>query len=265
MLLQHKFFPFADQAAEIISHAESSPDREICGGILKDGSVLPIENTSLSPDEFEMGEEFEQYRPRVAAIYHSHVGIDVAAQLSRTDIANSKELLIPYLVYHPQFRQWDYFDPTAIHPYPMELRSDLSPQQLEYYLLWRFQYDRCDCGSIVRAWYHGMLGIELQDYRRSRFSRNHDQFSIERFQELGFELIPDKNEFATHDVVVFDYEQGRANHIGVIASMTYNQLLHNPGEGAYSTVVNYGSDWRDRARYVFRHKVLVEEFESIEG
>lgn len=261
MLLKHKTFLFRDFASDIIWQAESSPKREICGVILGDGSIVQLENVAeeSTPGQelFEFGEEYEQYRDRAACIYHSHVGIDVSAELSSADILNAKEQQLPYLVYHPQFRQWDYFDPTALHPYPMEM-SVLEPTQIEYYLLWRFNYGRSDCGSLVRAWYAGMLGIDLQDKLRFDWAEAAKHFELERFEELGFELIPKKEGFRTHDVICFDIARGRQNHIGVICSATYNQLLHNLGEGHYSEVVNYGNDWRDRARYVFRHKMLME-------
>jgi proteasome lid subunit RPN8/RPN11 len=270
-MLQHRGFPFKAQATEIIYLADSSPDREVCGLILKSGEVVPLENMAKggdrSPtqgdgeadprvDNFELDlEVFEVYRDRTACIYHSHVGLEVGAQLSAADIWNAQEQQIPYLVYHTQFKQWDYYDPTALHPFPIMMGTE-GPTQATYYMLWPFEYGRSDCGSLVRAWYAGMLGIDLMDHPRIPLEDKPDQFALSRFEEMGFVKITDKMLFQTHDVVCFDISGGVQNHIGVISSANYNLMLHNFGEGRYSEIVNYDKGWRDRTRYVFRHKSM---------
>lgn len=261
-LLKHRYFQLGEFAAAIINHANSSPAREVCGAILRDGSIVQLTNHSEQGDQFEMGAEFEQFRERAVAIYHSHVGLEVGAQLSPADIQNSKEQGIPYLSYHPQHRQWDYFDPGALHPFPMEMDQSMQPQQTNYYLLWRFEYGRSDCYSLVRSWYAGMLGIALGDYPRIELDKvirlGLEQFGGDRTIAEGFEKLTPDTLIQDHDILLIDMgaRRYRGHHLAIVCDAASNQILHNTGEGQYSQIASYNLEWRDRTRAIFRHKQL---------
>jgi cell wall-associated NlpC family hydrolase len=131
------------------------------------------------------------------------------------------------------------------------------PSQTEYYLLWRFDYGRCDCYQVIRSWLAGKAGIQLGDYDRLDLEEKPQQFMTDRFTEQGFEKVADRDDIQTHDLICFDIMGGTYNHIGVISDATANQFLHNLGEGHYSIVTDYDKSWRDRTRQIFRHKSLV--------
>jgi proteasome lid subunit RPN8/RPN11 len=258
-LLKHRIFELTGLARPIMNHAQSSPSREVCGVILWDGSVIEIDNIAPDDSEFEMDAEFEQYREQTLAIYHSHIGPEVGAELSPADIANSKELGIPYLSYTPYFNQWDYFDPKAIHPFPLELTAGMQPQSTEYYLLWRFDYGRSDCYSLARSWYAGKLGIALADYDRKPLDSGDIQFREDLIDELGFVTLPRDTLVQDHDVLgirLAAMEQ-RGDHLAIVSDAMSNQILHNYGEGRYSTATSYDPSWRNRTIAVYRHKQLI--------
>jgi cell wall-associated NlpC family hydrolase len=258
-MLQHRTFSQGPWVHEIIRHANTSPTREVCGVILRDGELIELANVAESDHEFELPEEFEACRDRAICIYHSHVGIETAAHLSPADILNAKEQGIAYLTYHAQFHQWDYYDPTALHPFPLEMTGAIAPTEPEYYLLWRFDYGRSDCYSLCRSWYAGMLGIDLGDYQRADLGDvTPIQFMDDRFIEQGFVKLGPNDQMQAHDLICFDIAGGTYNHIGICRSAEYNQLLHNLGEGRYSEVTAYNQSWRDRTRSVFRHRLLLE-------
>lgn len=245
--------------APIVEVDGRSVQREICGVITlgDDGQTWePIELINHSPDPlfFEMGEDFEPWRDRAIAIYHSHHGYEISGELSDIDIANSSECGIPYMSYHTDFDQWDYFDPNGLHPFPLELDPALSKFDPKYYAPWRFRYGRSDCWRVVRSWYAGVLSIEAGDHPRTALIPLHVQFSADRAATQGF--IPHSKEtpLRDHDVLLIDLNQGRSNHVAVVINADDNLILHTLGFDHYSKVENYDQSWRDRTRTIYRHR-----------
>lgn len=86
-------------AMQLLQHAQSSPEHEICGLVARRGEsfrVIPIRNASPMPDRlFEMDERelidamkaMRENEETLFAIYHSHP--DSAPQPSVTDLARA--------------------------------------------------------------------------------------------------------------------------------------------------------------------------------
>jgi proteasome lid subunit RPN8/RPN11 len=231
---------------------------EICGVIILNDQQAwePVQliNHSSDPLFFEMGEDFELYRDRAIAIYHSHHGDEVSGELSDVDITNSIECNIPYLSYHADFDQWDYFDPNGLHPFPLEQNPVLSKFDPAYYAPWRFRYGRSDCWRVVRSWYAGVLSIEAGDHPRTALTPIHAQFSSDRAKAQGFDPHPKDVLIRDHDVLLMDMHQGRSNHVAVVIDAEANLILHTVGFDHYSKVENYDQSWRDRTRTIYRHR-----------
>ena len=260
-LLKHRRFELGQYARDIVWHSQSSPKKEVCGIILKDGSIVQMENIADDAQTFEMSAEFERYRDQALLIYHSHIGADVGAELSPTDIINAKEQRIPYLSYHGYFNQWDYFDPLAIHPYPLEMDANMLPQNLNYYCLWRFEYGRSDCHSLCRAWYAGKLGIALGDYPRESIESDEiRRLCDDRAKLEGFIKLPKDTPIQNHDIISIrlTYNDQRGDHLAIVCDVDRNEILHNLGEGRYSEPISYDDHWRLRTTAIYRHKQVIE-------
>jgi len=259
MLLTHRLFTLTnDIATAVIHQCRSVHNAEACGVILENGDVIALANKSADPSkEFEMGAEFEQYRSKAIAIYHSHIDEGIPAELSSADIVNSKEVGIPYLCYHTIFAQWDYFDPFGLHPFPLELNALQSPRQIEYYNLWRFVYGRSDCFSLVRAYYAGMLQIPLRDYSRIDLETCNtlglNQFTPGRIREQGFRQLPKDTPIQDHDVLLINIGTPEPGHLAIVSNAEENQILHNLGEGRYSLIESLDTSLRNATACLFRH------------
>lgn len=61
----------------VLDLAKRSPNREICGAIDSDGKVIPLRNTSKTPDTFvfHKGDWFSLLNSgvRIQCLYHSHI------------------------------------------------------------------------------------------------------------------------------------------------------------------------------------------------
>jgi proteasome lid subunit RPN8/RPN11 len=264
MLLTHRPFTLSnDIAGAVMYQCKSVFKGEACGVILDNGDVVALENKSADLEsEFEMGAEFEGYRSRAIAIYHSHISPDIPAELSSADISNSKEMNIPYLCYHTIFGQWDYFDPLALHPFPMEMDAMQSPRQLDYYNLWRFVYGRSDCFSLVRAYYAGMLQIPLRDYGRVDLDTCNElglnQFTPSRVRVQGFRQLSKETPIQDHDVLLINLGTPEPGHLAIVCSAEGNQVLHNLGEGRYSMVESLDTSLRNATVWMYRHVSLCD-------
>ena len=243
---------------QIITHSQYLPSLEVCGFICENDAV-PCPNIADTPQEsFEIStdyfEEINAITP-VLAIYHSHWQDSQPALLSPADISNSKASKIPYLLYHTAFGQWDYYDPNDIYPYPLtpNLHSLL---ELEYYLGWKFEYNRSDCYTLVRSYYKGMMDLELPDFPRGDIeettSPDWDMFRF-NFEKVGFRQLETDEPLQANDVVLMCIAGDRTHHAAILLDPTNGKALHNLGEGRLSEIFMYGGYWVERTRYVIRY------------
>ncbi|OKH14875.1 hypothetical protein NIES592_08335 [Fischerella major NIES-592] len=244
---------------KIINHSQYQSEMEICGLICENGEVFPCANIAPNPQEaFEISTDyFDQINAanQVAAIYHSHWQHTQPALLSPTDISNSKAAKLPYVLYHTAFGQWDYYEPNNIYPYPLTPNPH-SPKSLEYYLGWRFEYNRSDCYTLFRSYYKGMLDIELPDFPRGDIeettSPEWDMFRS-NFASCGFRKLEADEPLQTNDVLLMCIVGDRTHHAAILLDPSTGKALHNLGEGRLSEIFMYGGYWVDRTRAVIRY------------
>jgi len=251
----------------VISHSQRDSDIEVCGLICAGGDVYPCANNAANAQEsFEISnDDFEIINnvDPVIGIYHSHWQDSQPALLSPTDIANSKASLLPYLLYHTKFGQWDLYDPNVIYPYPL-ISNPHTQQEVEFYLGWRFEYNRSDCYTLFRSYYKGMLGIELPDYLRGdieeTISPSWDMFKA-NFENAGFRKLERSEPLQTNDVILMNIVGSRTHHASVLLDPKTGKALHNLGEGRLSEIFMYGGYWVERTRAVIRY--VINESQSI--
>lgn len=64
-------------ASELVHKARESPEREICGFVLKDDTIIPIRNVSEADRHFRMDPDeqvrvMQEHGSNIRAVYHSH-------------------------------------------------------------------------------------------------------------------------------------------------------------------------------------------------
>lgn len=235
-------------------------EQESCGFVLENGRILPLENVASDPkNHFEISShDYLEYRHQVVAIYHTHYREDQPARLSYQDIFGSKACCLPYWLYHTSFDAWDYFDPHGLHPYPLEQKVAKDPKNIDFYIGWRWEYNRSDCFTLLRSYYKGMLRISIRDYVRdpdpnSFLSEHWDRYRKELHKE-GFRAIAPNESPQKHDVILMRINGENPHHIGILVES--DRFIHNFGGDHLSSVVKFNKYWREHTVSIWRHKEL---------
>lgn len=254
---------------EIAKHAHELPNQEVCGLILKDGSV--VRSPNKLPDKSDVPDSAPNKQDNFAidpdvwirnaamvdGIYHSHCSESHPAYLSSEDIRNSRDRKIAYALYHTQFDQWDLFDPRGLHPYPLKADRRYTPKDIEYYLRWPFEWGRSDCLTVFRSYYQGMLGIEIDDFDREddrKFLKQGWNRYIDNFPSQGFRQVT--GEPLKNDVILMKIHGRNPHHVGVLVDDHFMSFLHLLEPGTLSRRDIYGGEWMDKKHSVWRHEKL---------
>jgi proteasome lid subunit RPN8/RPN11 len=250
---------------QIIEEAIATPNQEICGAVLNDGSIYPMVNYAVDPqNNFSLDPgEFDKIRSSVSAIYHSHCLDSQPGQLSPIDIANSKALKLPYILFHRLFHEWDYYNPNDIYPYPL-IPNPYLVKELGYYLGWRFEYNRCDCYTLIRSYYKGMLDIDIPDFHRNTIEEIDNpewNMFLKNFSKAGFEKLDPDETVVANDVILMSINGKTVHHAALLVNPSNGKAIHNLGEGRLSELFMYGGYWRDITRCIvrFNKKKLVSD------
>jgi proteasome lid subunit RPN8/RPN11 len=259
--------------SEIAAFCHLTPDKESCGLVLNDGTVIRSENkvegsglAEFSNNELvELTQEtgamldmdlYLEHEDSIACFWHSHCSEFVSGWLSFTDTDQSRFHEVPYLLYHTKFDTWDYFDPNYYHPYPLLEKGN--PKNIDYYLSWPFVYGRSDCGTLLRSYYYNIYGVRLPDFPRINNLQwyrdsEHESFYIDIFeshQDQFFKLIntttPKKG-----DVVLLRFFGSRQPcHVGIMVED--DKMLHLLEPETFSEVVIWGGIWKRGLHSVWR-------------
>ena len=244
---------------QIIEQAIATPDVEICGVILSNGEIVQMNNVAPEPQHNFIIEqsEFELVADSAVATYHSHCLDSQPAVLSPNDIANSKALKLPYVLYHTLFEQWDCYNPNDIYPYPL-ISNPWLPKELAYYLGWKFDYNRSDCYTLVRSYYKGMLNVNLPDFPRNAItettSPDWDMFA-DSFEKAGFRKLETDEPLQANDIILMCISGTQTHHSAILLDPKNGKALHNLGEGRMSEFFMYGGYWETATRFVCRYKI----------
>ena len=249
---------------KIAALARANSEEEICGyAVLATNLVMPCENLAtdkartfrIDPDiHLQVLEAHSD-----AIIYHSHRGDDTAAILSETDIVASKALKMPYLLFHVDFAEWDYYDPSGLDPYPL-LESPHSPKSVEFYLGHRWAWERWDCYSLFRNFYRGFLGIELKDFSRkggedSIASPDWNQY-VQNYKSQGFRKLEPNEPIQNYDVLLMCLVGHQIHHSAIVVDAEKNQAIQMLGNDRLSEKFVITDSHLARTRLVIRHENL---------
>ena len=99
---------------DLVEFAESSPMREVCGFICREGEELvlkKVRNTANNHDLFMIHPvDFLERKLSgdLVAIFHTHVDCD--EKFSEFDVENSKSCLYPFVIYSLESQKFNLFD-----------------------------------------------------------------------------------------------------------------------------------------------------------
>ncbi|MBW4460426.1 MAG: hypothetical protein KME47_09325 [Nodosilinea sp. WJT8-NPBG4] len=271
---------------ELAAYALENSDIETCGFLLKDGTFKPAENiadTFTSHELKEMGLDFigdsdarshvfvmdseaqsffRDNPDKIAAVFHSHCRDDKPGYLSDPDIRNSRASKIPYLLYHchPDIDDWDLFDPKALHPYPLKDRRKFPITDVEYYLGWPYNHPRCDCLTLFRSYYKGVLGIHVNDYPRPKSVRDYIKGVWNAYDEnLGNEgFVKIESSLKKHDLILMRLIGTIPHHIAIMLDPDKGIALDlDPAKGSSKTFVYGGTEHINQTHSIWRHTSLI--------
>ena len=252
-----------ESVKSLIKRYSELSDDEVCGYWIpsKSDLVIHCENISSEPsDSFEIDVDEHLkittlYKDPV--IWHTHNSDSIGSTLSNFDILNSKASKIPYLLYHTEFDEWDYYDPNCLNPYP--LKPNIYPESdYRHYLSHLYSWDRWDCYSLFKNYYKGVLGIELKDFNRGGnesviLSSHWDKFTL-NFESQGFRKLDYDEPVKIHDVALMCLVGNQIHHAAIMISD--NTAIHCLGEESISKEFYFSDSHKRRTRMYIRHKSL---------
>lgn len=228
-----------------MAHADREAPKECCGFVMMDGKIIKASNRHEDPENYFLisPQKFFATKKKglIKAIYHSHV--NGCNDFSGGDIAASRALGIPYILYFQPKPRFFYFDPNAIQPY--EGRE--------------FHYAYQNCYSLACDYYKQELKIEMKPFYPAFDGQwndpSFDPIAEIKPEEQGFAILPPQAEIRLHDVVcIKNAGQQNAAHLGIIVDVERSHMLHHEN---ISEVVVYGGWYRDNTRCIFRHRSLM--------
>lgn len=241
----------------------ASPDQECCGFYYADGSVIQEVNTHEDPaHNWRIPKERFDAVGEYAGIWHTHSDEDAAERFSVPDILAAQQVGKPFFLVHQKTGGIDYYDPNCIHPYPLQANPELSPQSLEFYRGWRWEWARCDCSVVVRSYYEGMLGIPTPQQKKEAnpawAKRPGWNRLAEHLKNLGFEELSKSTPLRDHDVILMSFEGQNLHHMAVIVDAAIPLMLHVYDRTSVSDTEMYSSYFVNHTpRFIYR---LPEEF-----
>lgn len=247
----------------IAKYARQHPTEEVCGLILKNDTVVAVDNILPEGDindteirsrhnDFLMpSDTLPAMKNEIRAVFHSHWRESSPALLTAEDINVSRILGIPYAIYHVDFDQWDLWDPNGLHPWPL-FQKHTDPSHIDFYTGWAWSWGRADCLTVLRSYYKGILNHDIQDFQRTvsvdEFQQRLNDGTWNMYEEnLGCQGLVKIYEGETsrfplqlHDVILMRLQSKIPHHVGIIVNTSPYEMLHHLEPGRLSEVVSYG-------------------------
>jgi len=236
---------FQDQ---IVLHAESKPDEEVCGFILlnKDLTVSVEECANENPNPEKCftvsSAKFLKHsiEKKILGIYHSHPKSD--EKPSKTDIAMSEEMGIPYLIYSLITKKFYLYYPESYNTNMLTGRP---------YIKGFFE-----CTCIFKDYFKKELNINISKWNKNYWLPEEDKEANKLLLKiLNKNLIEIKDKkLNKHDVIVFEIKKGKRFHVGIYLGNDY--FMHQP-DGVLSRRELMDDRWQGKIKEVYRHTSLV--------
>lgn len=251
---------------EIVGHALSYPDEEVCGFVLRDGTVHWAKNLAEDRrNNFLISRQaFAVARKKsggIAAVYHSHPGDEHSELFTFADIAASQRARIPYILYHTKFSSWDYYDADLPCPYPLQ-RPGGDPKDLSFYKGWPWVKLRSDCYALFRSIYKHILDIELPLIELEEDSREVARPGWNKYEEgllaSGFTRLSRDAVLRKWDVPLMCFFGNNPHHSGIITNPAEMLFLHHDIPPFLSREELFNNYWMEAASKggIWRHPTV---------
>jgi proteasome lid subunit RPN8/RPN11 len=233
---------------EVIVHAESNPEEEVCGFILlhKDltVSVEPAINEHSAPrDCFTISpKSFIKHSidKTIVGIYHSHPRSN--EKPSPPDIAMSEEMGIPYLIYSVITKKFFLYYPESYEPEKLTGKP---------YIKGFFE-----CTCMFKDYFKKELNINISKWNENYWLPQEDKDANKLLINIlnnNLEKIEDKK-LQKHDVILFQVKKNFRYHVGIYCGDDY--FLHQ-ATGILSRRELLDERWQAKIKEVYRHPSLV--------
>jgi proteasome lid subunit RPN8/RPN11 len=146
---------------------------------------------------------------------------------------------------------------SIIYSWKNDIFFECSGSQLEKYLGKKFNIKTDNCYTLLQDYFKNELGIILKNYSLDENWYEKNPKIIENnFKQNGF-IQKDINDIKKNDVILFDLlESGNPHHIGIY--LGDNNFLHNQ-RGGYSNIEYLSKIWKDKIKFVLKHKDIKNE------
>lgn len=225
------FFPNLNQEAyqEI---TQICSEREICG-VIRDGTFIRLNNYSkhfetalIDMSDLRAGD----------ILFHTHASENSSPVFSKRDILTGKRNNLPLLLYHPTFKQFDFWTPDIPHPYPLRLKQQ--EIQVSDYLNLPYQWVRSDCYSFSKDVARGLFSKGLPEIYNKHQTPSSLKYFFLHPEKLGFKRLCN---FREGCFVLLKMSVNIPFHMGIVINVYENNnvmMLHQVGDGISSSLKN---------------------------
>ncbi len=233
---------------EIIKHAESQPEEEVCGLVLlnRDLTISIKKLKNLSDKKQESFAFSPQYfidckiNQKILGIYHSHP--KTTEEPSMQDTLISEEMGIPYLIYSLKTKKFFLYYPESYEPEKLIGR----PYIKGFY----------ECTCLFKDYFMLKLNINITKWNKNYWLTEVDHEANKQLEDiLNNNLIKiKKEEIKKHDVIVFQLKENKRKHVGIYLGDDF--FIHQCGNTVSRKQI-LDSRWQSKIKDLYRHPSFV--------
>ena len=229
---------------EIVKHAESNPNEEVCGTVSLDKLLIAQVNKEINEsvdksNSFQISPNKIINTDNILGVYHSHPS--GTAEPSDSDKSNSEEMCLPYLIYSNEFKNFYLYYPQSYKPTSIYGR----PYITGFY----------ECVCTIKDYLLTEAGVD-EDYTEYNYWPSSDPIEANKYL-IGiltkrFKRIKD-NSIKKHDILILNAGE-KTFHVGMYTGS--NEFVHQRAFHL-SSKDQFTNSWQRRVKYVFRHDSFV--------
>jgi hypothetical protein len=170
-------------SAEVLEQIKMLPNDRETGHILRNYDTLISIETESSTHSVKLDTSLLQIGD---IILHTHVKDTQPGNLTHRDICTAKIIKHPVLLWHTEFKTFDYYDLNYPHPYPLQLNKEITPND---YVGIAYSPIRSDCYSFIRDVSYGLFDRVIPDIYENNVNVKKAIESFWNIESLGFTTV----------------------------------------------------------------------------
>lgn len=187
---------------------------------------------------------------KIIGFYHSH---PVGNDFSQLDKHNSSAHNLPLVLYHIPSDNFKIFD------------NDISKNQ---YIGRPFVFNSMSCFSFIRDFYREEFSINIPNFHESGIpylNKSIDKAKIRKSMDIISDIFDNLSKYDFEEAIeplkygdiICIHSSGLVFPIHFLIYIDNNEILHHK-YNSYSTVEQYGSEYKSKVYKIFRHRKFVE-------